>query len=408
MSGRRVTVVTAGHLATCPRMVKAADALHEAGYRVRVVSVRQTAWATPLDRTVHASRGWTWDVIVCDRGWAWLATGARFRAAQALARHAPRRPFGLAVRAFARTHGELVAAILHEPQDLIYGGTGGALAAVAEAARRSGTPYALDFEDLHCDEHEPTPAGALHNGLAAEIMRDSAREAAFVTAGSAAIALACADRLGVRATPISNTFPLPEPPSPTAHPGPLRLYWFSQTVGAGRGLEQVVEAAGLAGLDAELHLRGVSANGYVDGLTRLAARLAPALRVVHHAPAPPDAMVEACRAFDVGLAVEPFRNANSGLSLSNKALTYPLAGLALALTDTPGQRPLADALQGEVAVFSPADAGRLADVLARWASDPTALARAKEASWHAARQRWHWEHEDDRGALLTCVGGVFA
>ena len=33
----RICVVTAGHLSTSPRMLKAADALHAAGYHVRVV-----------------------------------------------------------------------------------------------------------------------------------------------------------------------------------------------------------------------------------------------------------------------------------------------------------------------------------------------------------------------------------
>ena len=34
----RITVVTSGHLSTCPRMLKSADALAEAGYNVHVVA----------------------------------------------------------------------------------------------------------------------------------------------------------------------------------------------------------------------------------------------------------------------------------------------------------------------------------------------------------------------------------
>ena len=186
------------------------------------------------------------------------------------------------------------------------------------------------------------------------------------------------------------------------------MYWFSQTIGAGRGLEQVVEAAGLAKLDAELHLRGTSANGYVASLEALAARVAPGLRVVRHTPAAPDAMVDACREFDIGLAVETGTPANRGLSLTNKALTYPLAGLALVLTDTPGQRPLVESLGEHAAVFAPGDVRRLADRLAIWSSDRASLARAKAASWEAARRRWHWEHADERGALVERVARVFA
>src|SRR6267142_242478 len=53
---RRICVVTAGHLATCPRMLKAADAFLAEGYDVRVVSTRTTGWATAADADIAASR----------------------------------------------------------------------------------------------------------------------------------------------------------------------------------------------------------------------------------------------------------------------------------------------------------------------------------------------------------------
>src|SRR5919204_38339 len=84
----RITIVTAGHLSTCLRMLKAADALHKAGYRIRVVSVNHTAWATAADRSVMATRRWEWTPIDYARATARLtqvATGARMRAAQAVA-----------------------------------------------------------------------------------------------------------------------------------------------------------------------------------------------------------------------------------------------------------------------------------------------------------------------------------
>ncbi len=47
---RRVCVVTAGHMSTCPRMLKAADALYGAGFDVRVVSASHTPWAVEADK----------------------------------------------------------------------------------------------------------------------------------------------------------------------------------------------------------------------------------------------------------------------------------------------------------------------------------------------------------------------
>jgi hypothetical protein len=406
----RITIVTAGHLATCPRMLKAADTLHESGYEVRVISTQHTRWASEADRQLHARRGWRWDCVRYDRDtapWQWLTTGARSRAAQALVRYASgARLTGLAALAFSRAHPELVRAILCEKQDFIYGGTSGAIAAVAEASRRSNVPCALDFEDFHCSEHGDTVDGAARDELAAAIMADAVQQAAFVTVGSAAIGRACEQRFGIAPITINNVFPLPESPDEASGRGPLRLYWFSQTIGPGRGLDDVVRAVGTAGIPSELHLRGVPIPAYTAALDALRRTAAPRLRLVQHAMSDPDAMISACRGFDVGLAVEPGQTLNRALCLTNKALTYPLAGLAMAITRTPGQRVLAEHLGPNAIVYAPGDTGALANGLARWHDDRAALGQARHASWQAACDRWRWDHPLERETLLAAVRAV--
>ena len=406
MRRRRIAVVTSGHLATCPRMVKAADALHASGYAVRVISTSGTAWAAAADRELKAARGWHWDVIAHDRATApgrWLTTALRQRVAALVADVAgDLAPEAVTKRAFSRLHAEIAGAILREPCDFIYGGTSGALAPVAEAARRSGTAFAVDVEDFHCAEQAPTAAGARGDALAARIMTDALLGAQFVTAGSTAIAHACEERFGIRPVAIHNVFPLPPVPPADTQTGDLRLYWFSQTVGAGRGLEEVISAAGQARIRAELHLRGAD-RGYVAVLQELAARTAPALRIVHHGPQSPDQLVDGCRAFDVGLAVEQTQPLNRALCLPNKTLTYPLAGLAMVITATRGQEPVAASLRGDAIIYTPGSTSALAEGLAEWASDRRALRRAKASAWEAARDRWHWEHPLEREQFLAAM-----
>jgi len=413
---RRVTVVTSGSLCTCPRMVKAADALHGAGWQVRVISLINTPWAARLDRELHATRGWRWTPmgIMREAGVApWLVGGVRHRVAVLVADAVARLPVlapgrTLTAYAFGRAHGALLAALLEAPQDFIYGGTSGALAAVAEAAARTGTPYALDLEDFHVAEGESDTAGRRHDSLARMVMAAALPGAAFLTGGSGAIAAALTETFGVRVVPIHNVFPLSwgTPPAPTA--GPLKLYWFSQTIGAGRGLEDVIAAVGRLPrtVACELHLRGVPASGYLECLHRHAAATAPGLRLSVHEPALPDAMAAACRPFDLGLSTEALAPRNRGLALSNKALTYPLGGLGLVLTRTPGHRPFADDLGDDTVHYDSGDVDALADGLARMGGDRAALARARAAAWDAACRRWHWEHPLEREALLAAAEGV--
>jgi glycosyltransferase involved in cell wall biosynthesis len=411
----RVCVVTAGQLSTCPRMLKAADALAEAGYRVRLVSARHTEWADLCDRDARGRRTTAWDWTAVDHRresaplrYAW--SGARRRGAGILARLlGPRRvPLAAAIRAYSREHSGLVAAALGAPADLFYGGTTGALAAVAEAARRAGVPFGLDLEDFHPAEHAGGPAGDLAHALADRILRDILPRARFLTASSEAIAAAYAERYGVRARVVHNTFALPlDPPSLEPSPGEgLLLYWFSQTIGPRRGLEDVVRAMGRTSVPGELHLRGRADAEYLALLERLAESQAPLLKLVIHPPAPPDAMAALCAGYDVGLSVESPHVLNRELCAPNKPYTYLLAGLAVVLTDTAGQRPLAADLGEAAFSYRPGDVEALAKGLRRWAEDKQSLAAAKAAAWRAAGRRWHWEHPAERGALLAAVVGA--
>ena len=58
MTAGRICIVTPGHLASNPRVVKEADALHAAGYDVSVVAGDLTPAVRPFDRDVEAEAPW--------------------------------------------------------------------------------------------------------------------------------------------------------------------------------------------------------------------------------------------------------------------------------------------------------------------------------------------------------------
>jgi glycosyltransferase involved in cell wall biosynthesis len=411
---RRVTVVTSGHLSTCPRMLKAADALDAAGYDVRVVATQHEPWAAAADEDVRSRR--TWPVTVVDyrrqeNAPLYWRSGVVHRAARAAARAAgaDRAPFAVVARAFARVHDALVRAIGAQPSELIYGGTTGALAAVAEAGRRSRTPFAIDLEDFHRAETSG-PDAPLVGALAARVEQSAADGAAFVTTSSEAIAAEYQRACGIDATVIHNTFPLPthSPDFFRSDSSRLRIFWFSQTIGPGRGLEQAVTAIGRVDSDAELTLLGRPQASFVEDLLAAARTSAPRLRIVHRAPVPPDAIVDAARGHDIGLALELSPPRNRAICLTNKALTYILAGVPVLLGDSEGQHDLGVELGRGAALVNPHDADAVAAAIRRWALDPAALDCAKRTAWHCAARRWHYEHESERGVLYQLVREALA
>jgi glycosyltransferase involved in cell wall biosynthesis len=385
-------------------MLKAADALQEAGYQVRVVHAEFSDWADEAAPLITAARGWRSELV------RWRRRTAPVRYWFSRLRHKVFRlttclgsrflSLGCWARAACRIAPELVRAAVREPADLIYAGTAGGLAVGFLAARRLGIPYALDMEDFHSQEREgDCRAHRVMQTVEARVLPG----AAFLTASSHPIAEAYAEKYRVHPVPVNNTFPLPSTPPlfDERKARPLRLVWFSQRIGPQRGLEDGVQAAARLGRPVRLRLIGDANPAYTAQLVSLVNGADVELELLP--PCGPDELLRACRENDVGLALEPGFSRNNDIALSNKLLTYMLGGLAVAATATRGQLvPAADLGPGAL-YYRPGDVNALAAGLKRWAEDSAELVHARRASWEAAKRRWHWEHPLERGALLNAV-----
>ena len=245
----RVTLVSAGQLSTCPRMVKVADALHEHGYAVRCVSSRRSQWAVLADEFLLAKRPWLNHHMVDTTRSApkgrFLRAGLRQKCALALVKtlSVERAPMTWIGRAVLRSFDELLAATLTEPADFLYS-CGASFPMIREAARRMGAGYGLDFEDLHSGQMSGSEDARFWSALWRRLELDAGAEACFLTMGSPSIAEAYQERLGFSGITIHNVVPLPRAPDFDASrrdPGaPLRLFWFSQTIGPNRGIEDAI------------------------------------------------------------------------------------------------------------------------------------------------------------------------
>jgi len=100
--------------------------------------------------------------------------------------------------------------------------------------------------------------------------------------------------------------------------------------------------------------------------------------------------------FDVGLALERPDNGGYSRTVTNKVFSYLLAGLAIAATDTPGQREIMGQIRSAGFLYHAGDARGLADGLRKWLNDHNALRKAQQAAWEAARLKYCWDLEKDK------------
>lgn len=422
-----ICIVTSKHVSYNPRVVKEADALSAAGHAVTVVTVCNHHEQARLDEGVMATRGWRLLTVNSRRQgvgercrWLWMALRQRLFA-KVLSRFTLR--CGIAERAAGREFPELRRLAGTVAADLYIAHHAEALGAAWAAARRHGARFAFDAEDFHSGMFSPVPAppaGApleesVRQLLAIAAGQPKGREQRcvefleqtylprcdYLTAASDGIGLAYALKYGLpRPTTILNVFPLgntesdvtvARQPSP-----PFKLYWYSQVIGPGRGLETAVEALPLLAAPCELHLRGTAQPDYVAQLQERAAELEVAGRLFLHPPCPPDDLVREAARYDIGLALENAVELNRLICVTNKIFTYLNAGLAVVASDTPGQAGIMAQIPQAGAVCRMNDAQSLAAAVNGLVAAPGKLAEARRAARRAAEERFCWEREAEK------------
>jgi glycosyltransferase involved in cell wall biosynthesis len=401
-----VCLITPGHVASTPRLVKNADSLAAAGYRVHVVAGRHYPPANPLDAAIFAKARWTHEQVDYGSGLpSFWAKVLRRVARRRITRPGP--SLATAARAHQAVIPRLAAAAGRVRAELYFGHCLAGLPAAAFAARRSGVPYGFDAEDFHDAETEDAAADPAEAAARRQLQSSLLPSCAIFTAASPLIAREYGRTYGREALPLLNVFPLDEAPPSPADPGPItperpaRLYWFSQTIGPGRGLEAVVAAAALMGTPVELRLRGFVSGEYQDHLKALSARKGLKRPIVFLPPGAPAEMARLAADADLGLSIEQSLPLNRDLCLTNKIFVYLLAGIPQLLSDTQAQSALAPQLGAAALLGSMAEPEAVARKLDAFFANPARVSAARRAAWDLARQRFNWEIESR--ALIEAV-----
>lgn len=393
-----ICLITPGQPSINPRLVKEADALVEAGHEVHVICSHVIGWADEADKKLLVSRGWTCSYVGGEIG-SWEYAWTRLRHGLI------RKLFGgsqtgtwISYRALTRVTPELLNAVETYEADLYIAHYVGALAAAVRGASKDHAAVGFDAEDLESAYYHASTGPSGIDGLIEAVERECIGKCCYVTAASPGIAAAYQTRYRITPTTILNVFSLDERPVElrrTSPSGPMRLYWFSQTIGPERGLEDAIRAMGkLKGHKIQLHLRGRVRSEYWNSLQRLMQESGvESQALVLHAPISSEEMIRAAAEFDVGLALEQPVSFNRDICLTNKIFSYLLAGNAIVGSDTSGQRPIMEQIGRAGFLYAAGDVAALAEGLWLWYNNREELHAARHEAWLWGTRRFNWDLE---------------
>jgi len=404
---KTICLVSGSHVSSNPRLVKEADALHAAGYRVHVIAGRNFPPSDPLDASILSRARWSFTLVDYSSGWRTRAQRIIRRLARLILARCPRASLWLAARAHHPACAQFAAAASRIRADLYIGHTLVGLIAAAAAARRHHARLGFDAEDFHLWETDAASALPEEQHSIRRLESALLPRCVHLTAAAPLIAATYASTYGIREPlTVQNAFPLSEaPPLPDsiASPhSPARFYWFSQTIGPGRGLESAVRTLALLKHPAALSLRGTLVNdAYARNLTELARAAGFHGAIQFLPPAPSAEMARLASEHDIGLAIEPATPLNRQLCLANKLYTYLLAGIPTVCTPTRAHLAIARDLGDAALVINLTEPAQAAAVLDAFLQDRPRYASARRHAWHLGQTRYNWEHETP--ALLAAV-----
>jgi glycosyltransferase involved in cell wall biosynthesis len=393
----KICLIGVTHFSHNPRLLREADSLAEAGHDVRVVAPSFMPELAKRDERQLRRRKWRYQKVdYSPKGFAGKIRSVFIRSRRRIAAEVQKRTPGRLIGeySYATALPELRKAACSEAADWFIAHAQPALPIAATAAKRWNARLGFDCEDLLA-EHGTDPADVVR-----EIERTYLPQCDYISAPSLGIAERLHSDYGVKLPIVLyNVFPLSlaetmSPPSERSKTPILRLHWFSQTIGPGRGIEEAIEAAGMLSVEVQLNLRGNPVAGYVGSLRSLTDKHGLELKILPQVDH--DDLIKSMDQFDVGLALERAEHSNYALTVTNKIGSYLLAGLAIAATDTPGQREVIEKCPGAGFLYPSGNPERLAEVLRNWNDDRKALLVAQQASWSAARAQFNWDVEKEQ------------
>lgn len=395
-----VVILTGNHICHNPRVFKEAETLTEAGFAVECLGGWFHHRLAERDMELMRPRKWRFTPVIV---WTRASIGSKLQKLwQRARRWSELKVFHLLGRENGSQLGycthELFTAARARQADLFIAHSEPALW-VAERLRRLGFRVGIDMEDWFSEDLLPEarihrPVNLLRT-MEKEILHGAAHSSCTSRAMSEALAMAYGCRppaVLYNAFEWSERHSLDGQLKDRVNPDIPSIHWYSQTLGHGRGLEDLFAALPYVKHIAEVHLRGRPTPGFNDWVVRHASHEWLS-RIFIHDLVSNNELLSRIAEHDIGFAGEMKYCRNKELTVSNKILQYLLGGLAVVASDTLGQREIMEQAKGAVLLYQSGDPQALAERLNSLLVSTEKLLAAKAAALRAAEQTFCWERQ---------------
>lgn len=404
-AGCSVSLLSGNHLCHNPRVVKEALALAGAGCHVVVLGAWLDGGLQVRDRALLETLPFRFQPVldlVTEAGRTnphWLAYRLRNRlgslAFQVL---------GLANRwQFGYASGAMLSQARSSRSSLFIAHSEAGMLAAVDLIKR-GVRVGVDLEDWFSEDLLPEARRSRPVGLLRRLEMTLLQRGVHATCPSRAMSQALADEFGCQPpVVVYNAFPWSDRKTLKAECLDRRdrrlpsVHWYSQTIGQGRGLEDLFAALPYLAQPVEVHLRGQPALGFDDWLERQIPS-GWQERVFVHSIVSNEELLSRIAEHDIGFAGEMTYSRSRDLTVTNKILHYLLGGLAVVASDTRGQREVAELALAAVGVepvllYPSGDPLALAARINQLLASRERLAQAKAAALVAAERTFCWERQ---------------
>ncbi len=387
---KEVALFTAGHLSSCPRLLKEAQLLHENGYSVSILYLESIHSISLLDKLIiEKNTNWKFYPIVWDRRIETLYSIMLFRLSKVL---------NINKHLIQSTSKALIDKALSIKADLYIAHHPSVLVAAAMAAKKYKAKYAYDIEDAfaYIDNGSflENPDETIFN-----VEKKYIRGASFTTTASPLYSQLYIDNFHLPNTPIDvlNVFNINERPIEYKDRRDLKkisFYWYSQTVGLNRGLQDLFRSINQLPYNSfELHIRGMCTEEVKLELLNLVDSDEHKRNIYFHAAVSVEELELRNKEHDVGFALEASTSLNRDLCISNKILDYLRSGVMVVATRTKGHDVITSQL-GEFAIkYNPGDVESLASQLTELINDPSRINFSKAKSIELAEVKYNWSKQ---------------